>query len=108
MLSDTLVLIRLNACKQGQHEKASDVGANLYHQHWHDADRVPQGALRTDVPRSVERLHQRIQTKSNRIIASEFFVSVGTVKTHVNNLYRKLDARSRTQAVARGRELNLI
>jgi LuxR family maltose regulon positive regulatory protein len=46
--------------------------------------------------------------KSNRRIASELFVSVGTVKTHINNLYRKLDAHSRTQAVARARELNLI
>jgi LuxR family transcriptional regulator, maltose regulon positive regulatory protein len=33
---------------------------------------------------------------------------VGTVKTHLNNLYRKLGARSRTQAVARARDLNLI
>jgi LuxR family maltose regulon positive regulatory protein len=46
--------------------------------------------------------------KSNRAIASELFVSVGTVKTHVNNLYRKLDAHSRTQALARARELNLL
>jgi LuxR family transcriptional regulator, maltose regulon positive regulatory protein len=46
--------------------------------------------------------------KSNRRIATELFVSVGTVKTHLNNLYRKLNARSRTQAVARARELNLI
>ena len=46
--------------------------------------------------------------KANRRIASELFVSVGTVKTHINNLYRKLDAHSRTQAVARARELNLI
>jgi LuxR family maltose regulon positive regulatory protein len=46
--------------------------------------------------------------KSNRRIASELFVSVGTVKTHVNNLYRKLDSHSRTQAVARARELKLL
>ena len=46
--------------------------------------------------------------KSNRQIASELFVSVGTVKTHVNNLYRKLDAHSRTQAVARAKELTLL
>jgi LuxR family transcriptional regulator, maltose regulon positive regulatory protein len=46
--------------------------------------------------------------KSNRQIASELYVSVGTVKTHVNNLYRKLDAHSRTQALARARELNLL
>ena len=46
--------------------------------------------------------------KSNRQIASELFVSVGTVKTHVNNLYRKLGAHSRTQAVAKAKELNLL
>jgi len=46
--------------------------------------------------------------KSNRRIATELFISVGTVKTHLNNLYRKLDAHSRTQAVARARDLKLI
>jgi LuxR family maltose regulon positive regulatory protein len=46
--------------------------------------------------------------KTNRQIASELFVGVGTVKTHLNNLYRKLDAHSRTQAVARARELDLL
>jgi LuxR family maltose regulon positive regulatory protein len=46
--------------------------------------------------------------KSNRRIAAELFVSVGTVKTHLNNLYRKLGVRSRTQAVARARDLKLI
>jgi LuxR family maltose regulon positive regulatory protein len=46
--------------------------------------------------------------KSNRRIASELFVSLGTVKTHINNLYRKLDSHSRTQAVARARELKLL
>ena len=46
--------------------------------------------------------------KSNRRIASELFVSVGTVKTHINNVYRKLDAHSRTQALARARELKLL
>ncbi|MCA1708246.1 MAG: helix-turn-helix transcriptional regulator [Actinobacteria bacterium] len=29
------------------------------------------------------------------------FVSAGSVKTHINNVYRKLDAHSRTQALAR-------
>jgi LuxR family maltose regulon positive regulatory protein len=46
--------------------------------------------------------------KSNRRIAQELYVSVGTVKTHLNNLYRKLGVRSRTQAIARARELKLI
>jgi LuxR family maltose regulon positive regulatory protein len=46
--------------------------------------------------------------ESNREIASKLFVSVSTVKTHINNLYRKLEAHTRTQAVARARELNLF
>ena len=45
--------------------------------------------------------------KSNGEIASSLFVSLSTVKTHINNLYRKLGARSRTQAIARARELDL-
>jgi LuxR family transcriptional regulator, maltose regulon positive regulatory protein len=46
--------------------------------------------------------------KSNLEIAGSLFVSLSTVKTHINNLYRKLGARSRTQAIARARELDLI
>jgi LuxR family transcriptional regulator, maltose regulon positive regulatory protein len=58
--------------------------------------------------RELEVLQHIAAGKASRRIASELFVSVGTVKTHTNNLYRKLDAHSRTQAVARARELNLI
>jgi LuxR family transcriptional regulator, maltose regulon positive regulatory protein len=46
--------------------------------------------------------------RSNQEIANKLFVSVTTVKTHVNNLYRKLGARSRTQAIARAREMGLL
>jgi len=46
--------------------------------------------------------------KSNVEIASSLFVSLSTVKTHINNLYRKLGARSRTHALARARDLDLI
>ena len=46
--------------------------------------------------------------KSNRGIAQGLFVAVSTVKKHINNIYRKLEAHSRTQAVARARELNLL
>jgi LuxR family maltose regulon positive regulatory protein len=58
--------------------------------------------------REMEVLRMLASGKSNRRIAQELFVSVGTVKTHANHLYRKLDAHSRTQAVARARELDLI
>jgi len=40
-------------------------------------------------------------------IASELFVSVNTVKTHMKNIYRKLDVTDRAQAVRRARLLHL-
>jgi LuxR family maltose regulon positive regulatory protein len=45
---------------------------------------------------------------SNPEIASELFVSVNTVKTHIKTIYRKLDVTSRRDAVVRARELRLI
>jgi LuxR family transcriptional regulator, maltose regulon positive regulatory protein len=45
---------------------------------------------------------------SNHEIASELFVSVNTVKTHLKAIYRKLDASGRREAVQRGRELGLM
>ncbi len=45
---------------------------------------------------------------SNREIADRLVVAISTVKTHINNIYRKLDVFKRTQAVARARELNLL
>jgi LuxR family maltose regulon positive regulatory protein len=45
---------------------------------------------------------------SNNEIASEMFVSVNTVKTHLKHIYRKLDVSERRDAVRRGKELRLL
>ncbi|WBB79777.1 LuxR C-terminal-related transcriptional regulator [Micromonospora sp. WMMD882] len=45
---------------------------------------------------------------SNVEIAGELSLSVNTVKTHVRNIYRKLDATRRREAVRRARELHLL
>ena len=45
---------------------------------------------------------------SNQEIASELFVSVNTVKTHLKAIYRKLDVADRREAVRRARELELL
>jgi len=45
---------------------------------------------------------------SNKEIAMRCSISSSTVKTHLENIYRKLDVNSRMQAVEQARILNLI
>ncbi len=46
--------------------------------------------------------------RSNREIAADLFVAEGTVKAHVHQLYGKLMARNRIEAIANARQLGLI
>lgn len=59
-------------------------------------------------PRELEVLHLLAQGKTNKAIADQLFVSENTVKTHVANLYLKLEATNRTMAVTNARRLNII
>lgn len=45
---------------------------------------------------------------SNNEIAAHLFVSTSTAKTHISNLFMKLDASRRTQALQRAKELQII
>ena len=45
---------------------------------------------------------------SNQEIAAKLFVSLSTVKTHIQNLFEKLDVKRRIQAVEKAKRLNLI
>ncbi len=45
---------------------------------------------------------------SNKEIADLLFVTESTIKTHVSNILLKLDARRRTEAIAKARELDLL
>ena len=58
--------------------------------------------------REIEILRLLTAGLSNREIADQLVVGVGTINWHVNNIYRKLDVHSRTQAAARARALNLL
>ncbi len=48
------------------------------------------------------------QGLSNQEIADKLFVSLNTVKTHTSNLFTKLDAKRRTQAIQRAKDLGLL
>jgi LuxR family maltose regulon positive regulatory protein len=58
--------------------------------------------------RELEILRLMAAGMSNQEIAEKVVVTVGTVKWHLNNIYGKLDVRSRTQALARAREFGLL
>ncbi|MNR43456.1 Response regulator protein VraR [compost metagenome] len=46
--------------------------------------------------------------QGNQQIADGLYISLSTVKTHINNLFRKLDANDRETALQVSRELKLL
>jgi LuxR family maltose regulon positive regulatory protein len=68
----------------------------------------PEALLDPLTPRELEIMHLICKGHSNPEIASELVVTINTIKKHTSNIYGKLGVRSRTQAIARAHELNLL
>ncbi|MEQ8811293.1 MAG: response regulator transcription factor [Imperialibacter sp.] len=58
--------------------------------------------------RELEVLQLMAAGKSNQEIADQLFVSLNTVKTHLKNLFEKLEVGRRTQAVDKARKLGIV
>ena len=58
--------------------------------------------------RELEILSLLARGHSNQEIAPKLFVSISTVKTHIQNLFEKLDVKRRIQAVEKAKRLSLI
>lgn len=58
--------------------------------------------------REFEVLTLLAQGRSNKEIAKQLDVSPNTVKTHVASLFEKLEAKRRTEAISRARELGML
>ena len=58
--------------------------------------------------RELEVLDLLASGRTNSEVARDLFVSVGTVKSHTGNIYRKLGAKNRAEALARARELGVL
>jgi DNA-binding NarL/FixJ family response regulator len=67
---------------------------------------VPAALGRQIAPRPLSYREQQIlalvmQGRTNREIARELYLAESTVKTHLSSAFRKIDARSRSEAIAR-------
>jgi two-component system, NarL family, response regulator LiaR len=58
--------------------------------------------------RELEILSLLAEGHSNQEIATKLFVSLSTIKTHLQNIFEKLDVKRRTQAIEKAKRLNLI
>lgn|SRR5690606_9764861 len=58
--------------------------------------------------REYEILQLLAKGHSNADIAETLFLSLSTIKTHVSNLYLKMDVKSRTQAIEKAKRLKII
>lgn len=59
-------------------------------------------------PRELKVLEEIAAGRSNKEIAARLHVSPNTVKTHVARLFEKLEAKRRTDAIARARSLGIV
>ncbi len=73
-----------------------------------DGGEIPQTLEEDLSERELEVLALLTSGRTNSEIARDLHVAVGTVKSHVNNIYRKLGARNRAEALARARDLRLL
>ncbi len=58
--------------------------------------------------REVEVIMMIATGATNQVIAERFVITIGTVKSHIHHIIRKLNARTRTEAVAQARKLGLL
>jgi DNA-binding CsgD family transcriptional regulator len=72
-----------------------------------DGNAKAQAALGIS-PRELEVLHEIAAGRSNKEIAAQLNVSPHTVKTHVAQLFEKLDAKRRADAINKARELGIV
>ena len=74
----------------------------------HEARTIDRPATGTLTRRELELLRELPSWRTAEQIAADHFVSVNTIKTHLRGIYRKLEVRSRRDAIAAAHELGLL
>lgn len=71
--------------------------------------RIPQTQIKENLTnRELEILQLIAKGKSNREISETLFISIGTTKWHINNIFSKLEVNKRFDAIEKAKQLNLI
>lgn len=70
--------------------------------------KAPSGPALNLSPRQAQVFEYLLQGLPNKVIASRLGMAEGTVKTHLNTIYRLLGVNSRTQVILKARELGVI
>jgi len=70
--------------------------------------RATEGLIEPLSERELQVLRLLAQGGTDKQIAATLFVTRQTIHSHLKNIYGKLDVHSRTEAIARGRELHLL
>jgi DNA-binding CsgD family transcriptional regulator len=58
--------------------------------------------------REIEILHNMSENLSNKELGNRLFISESTVKRHIANIFKKLSAKNRREALAKARELKVV
>jgi LuxR family maltose regulon positive regulatory protein len=69
---------------------------------------VDQSVIESLTERELQVLRLICTGMSNQQIAQQLMVVEGTVKTHISNIFGKLDVHNRTHAIARAKELGIL
>jgi ATP/maltotriose-dependent transcriptional regulator MalT len=69
---------------------------------------TPQALVEPLTNRKLEILERLTQRLQNKEIADRLFISSTTVKTHLNNIYQKLNVSNRRQAVDKAKNFGII
>jgi len=106
------LLGRLNEAHPG-HPYAHRVAAAFRAEHSNSASSGPEPVSRRSpasdlTPREIELLQRLAEGLSNSEIAERLYIATDTVKTHLQNIYRKLGTKSRTAALKAARELGVL
>lgn len=97
------------AWERGKHGDLEVVAENLLQQ-FQPVQPQPSNRRLVDplTERELEILHKISDGLSNAEIAAELVIEVSTVKKHINRLYDKIGAKTRTHALVRAKELHLL